>query len=174
MNSIKEIKEIKEGLKNLLERLEKLEKANCTPCSPFKKPFKLTYPEDDHWVFCVDSDTGEIIEVYYTANNTTDRFLFEHGYYFKTRGEAEQYLKKRKLMFKLQQWAKIKNGDWEPDWSDRDSNKYLIYYDGEAEVLRTNAGTVSNTISTLPFFKTREIVQECIDLFGEEIKEVLC
>lgn len=174
MDSIKEIKEIKEGLKNLLERLEKLEKANCTPCSPFKKPFKLTYPEDDHWVFCVDSDTGEIIEVYYTANNTTDRFLFEHGYYFKTRGEAEQYLKKRKLMFKLQQWAKMKNGDWEPDWSDNNKEKYYIFYSNSDRCLKISSAFSLERFNKLPYFKTREIVQECIDLFGDEIKEVLC
>lgn len=177
MNSIKEIKEIKEGLKNLLERLEKLEKANCTPCSPFKKPFKLTYPEDDHWVFCVDSDTGEIIEVYYTANNTTDRFLFEHGHYFKTRGEAEQYLKKRKLLFKLQQWAKIKNGDWELDWKDEKQRKvFITYYKSSTGAFRlTDESTwVSNRFSELPYFKSIEIAKECIDTFGEEIKEVLC
>lgn len=174
MNSIKEIREIKEGLKNLLKRLEKLEKANCTPCSPFKKPFKLTYPEDDHWVFCVDSDTGEIIEVYYTANNTTDRFLFEHGYYFKTRGEAEQYLKKRKLMFKLQQWAKMKNGDWEPDWNNTDENKYFIKIYVKDKDFWINSSYTCTTFSKLPFFKSQKIAQECIDLFGEEIKEVLC
>lgn len=48
-----------------------------------KKEFKLTYPEKDYWLHCVDSDTGEIISVYYTVNNITDRFLFEHGLYSK-------------------------------------------------------------------------------------------
>lgn len=139
-----------------------------------KKEFELSYPKDDHWVFCVDSDTGEIIEVHYTANNITDRFLFEHGLYFETREEAEQYLKERKLLFKLHQWAKIKNGFWVPDWSDYSNNKFLIYYDGEDGVLRINAGSISNILSILPTLKTREIAQECIDLFGDEIKEVLC
>lgn len=139
-----------------------------------KKEFELSYPKDDHWVFCVDSDTGEIISVYYTANNITDRFLFEHGYYFETKQEAEQYLKEHKLLFKIQQWAKIKNGFWLPDWSDYRNNKFLIYYDAEDKLLRISAGSICNTLSSLPTFKTREIAQECIKLFENEIKEVLC
>lgn len=139
-----------------------------------KKKFELSYPGNDHWVFCVDSDIGEIIEVYYTANNITDRFLFEHGYYFETREEAEQHLKERRLLFKLQQWAKMKNGFWIPDWSDYSENKFAIYYDGEDGILRIDTGCISNCITKLPIFKTRAIAQACIDEFGEEIKEVLC
>lgn len=139
-----------------------------------KKEFKLIYPEEDYWSHCVDSDTGEIISVYYTVNNITDRFLFEHGYYFETKQEVEQHLKEQRLLFKLQQWAKIKNGFWIPDWSDYSDNKFLIYYDGEDGVLRINTGSISNILSILPTLKTREIAQECINLFGEEILEVLC
>ena len=173
MDSIKEIKEIKEGLKSLLDRLEKLEKASCTPCEPFKKPFKVELPEDDHWLHCVDSDTGEIIEVYYTANNTTDRFLFEHGYYFETREEAEQYLKERKLLFKLHQWAKEKNEGWEPDWEDTGMDKWNIYFNHGYKGLAEMSIRIQEDFFKLPYFKSEEIAQECIDLFGKEIKEVL-
>ena len=138
-----------------------------------KKEFELIYPEKDYWGHCVDSDTGEIIEVYYTANNITDRFLFEHGYYFETKQEAEQYLKERKLLFKLHQWAKLKNDGWEPDWSDYD-NKYVMYYNAKTGFLGINTYNWSNHISALPTFKTRKIAQACINEFREEIKEVLC
>lgn len=139
-----------------------------------KKEFKLTYPEKDYWVYCVDSDTGEIIEVYYTANNTIDRFLFEHGYYFETKEGAEQYLKERKLLFKIHQWAKEKNDGWEPDWSDWDINKFIICYDGRDEGLEIDVWGNTSHISVLPAFKTRGIAQACIDEFGEEIREVFC
>ena len=161
MDSIKEIKEIKEGLKSLLDRLEKLEKASCTPCEPFKKPFKVELPEDDHWIYCVDSDTGEIIEV-------------EHGYYFETREEAERYLKERKLLFKIKKWAEIYNEGWEPDWSDDDKKKRYVYYNHVEERLKVTWGYNSTNFTKLPYFKSEEIAQECIELFGEEIKEVLC
>lgn len=139
-----------------------------------KKEFELTYPEDDEIVFYIDSDDGEIYDTPYFANSAINIYMFEHGLYFNLKSEAEQYLKERKLLFKIHQWAKIKNGFWIPDWSDYSNNKFLIYYDGEDGVLRINAGSISNILSILPTLKTREIAQECIDIFGDEIKEVLC
>ena len=138
-----------------------------------KKEFKLIYPEEDYWLHCVDSDTGEIISVYYTANNITDRFLFEHGYYFETKQEVEQHLKEQRLLFKLQQWAKIKNGFWIPDWED-DEQKYYIYYSNISECLKMSHIFSMNYLIKLPYFKSEKIAQECINLFGEEILEVLC
>ena len=87
---------------------------------------------------------------------------------------AEQHLKEQRLLFKIKKWAEIHNEGWKPDWSDYSNNKYLIYYDEEDGLLRISAGRISNTLSSLPILKTREIAQECIDIFGDEIKEVLC
>lgn len=163
----------------LLEEFDKRQKALrdefISKLEDDKKEFELTYPEKDYWVYFVDGDTGEIVEVYYTANNTTDRFLFEHGYYFETKEEAEQYLKERKLLFKIHQWAKEKNEGWEPDWSDNDERKFFIYHDrssGDKE-LKKDWCLSSDDFSKLPYFKTYLIAQECIELFGDEIKEVL-
>ena len=139
-----------------------------------KKEFELSYPKDDHWVFCVDSDTGEIIEVHYTANNITDRFLFEHGYYFETKEEAERYLKERKLLFKIHQYAKEKNEGWEPDWEDTGMDKWNIYFNHGYKGLAEMSIRIQEDFFKLPYFKSEEIAQECIELFGDEIKEVLC
>lgn len=174
MDSIKEIKEIKEGLKNLLDRLETLEKASCTPCEPLKKLFEVELPEDGEKLYFIRDLYGTVSSKIFNINTMSDIKRFENGLYFETEEEAEQHLKEQRLLFKIKKWAEIHNEGWKPDWSDYSNNKYLIYYDGEDEVLRLNAGTVSNTISTLPFFKTREIAQACIELFGDEIKEVLC
>lgn len=138
-----------------------------------KERFELTYPGKDLWVNCVDSDTGEIIEIYYTANNMTDRFLFEHGYYFETKEEAKQHLKERKLLFKLHQWAKLKNAGWEPDWSSWSEDKYYIFYNYGCCEFKTSSTIISDDFKKLPYFKTREIAQACVDEFGKEIKEVL-
>lgn len=139
-----------------------------------KKEFELSYPEKDCWLHCVDSDTGEIISVYYIANNITDRFLFEHGYYFETKQEAEQYLKERKLLFKLHQWAKEKNNGWEPDWEDTGMDKWNIYFNHGYKGLAEMSIRIQEDFFKLPYFKSEEIAQECIELFGDEIKEVLC
>lgn len=139
-----------------------------------KKEFELTYPEHEETLYYISNANANICDIYFFDNDNLSKTVFEHGLYFKTKEEAEQYLKERKLLFKLQQWAKIKNGFWIPDWSDYSNNKFLIYYDGEDGVLRINTGSISNILSILPTLKTREIAQECIDIFGEEIKEVLC
>lgn len=139
-----------------------------------KKEFKLTYPEEDETIYYIIGNSMDIENTFFWNRNSNDICTLEHGLYFKTREEAEQYLKERKLLFKLHQWAKIKNEFWVPDWSDYSNNKFLIYYDGEDRVLRINAGSISNILSILPTLKTREIAQECIDIFGDEIIEVLC
>lgn len=140
-----------------------------------KKEFKLTYPEDEEVVFYIDSDDGEIYDTPYFANSAIDIYMFEHGLYFKTKEEAEQYLKERKLLFKLHQWAKLKNDGWEPDWEDSNENKYYIYCSRSRGVkeIRVDWSSMAFKFLKVPYFKTREIAKECIELFADEIIEVL-
>lgn len=137
-----------------------------------KKEFEVEVPEDVDFHYYVGG-LGEIRLVGESLNYYEFEKAYQRGLAFETYEEAEEYLKKRMLLFKLHQWAKIKNGFWVPDWSDYNNKKFLIYYDVEDGVLRISAGSIINTLSTLPTLKTREIAQECIDLFGDEIIEVL-
>lgn len=139
-----------------------------------KKEFELTYPKHEEILYYISNASAVISDLYFSSNNNYSKTAFEHGLYFNTKEEAEQYLKERKLLFKLEQWAEIHNEVWAPDWSDYSENKFTIYYDGEDGILRIGAGSICNNITVLPVFKTRKIAQECIDLFGDEIKEVLC
>lgn len=137
-----------------------------------KKEFevKLPYKHDTLYFFdFVDN------EIYITGFSSSEKDItrFLHGYYFKTKEEVEQHLKERKLLFKLQQWAKIKNGDWEPDWSDIE-NKYIIVYLNNRKHFTVESMWTVDRFYILPYFKTEELAQECIELFGDEIKEVLC
>ena len=102
--------------------------------------------------------------------------ILNRGLAFKTKEEAEQFDKERILLFKLHKWAEMKNGDWEPEWSDINENKYYIYYDHSmgSERLRIDLCWISEKFSKLPYFKTIEIARECVDLFGNEIIKVLC
>ena len=139
-----------------------------------KKEFELTYPEDDEIVFYIDSDDGEIYDTPYFANSAIDIYMFEHGLYFNLKSEAEQYLKERKLFFKLHQWAKIKNEGWKPDWSSWSEDKYYIFYNYGCREFKTSITIISDDFKKLPYFKSKKIAQACIDEFGKEIKEVLC
>lgn len=173
MDSIKEIKEIKEGLKNLLDRLETLEKASCTPCEPLKKLFEVELPEDGEKLYFIRDLYGTVSSKIFNINTMSDIKRFENGLYFETEEEAEQHLKEQRLLFKIKKWAEIHNEGWKPDWSNYDT-KYVVYYNAKTGFLGINAYNWSNHISLLPTFKTRKIAQACIELFGDEIIEVLC
>lgn len=137
-----------------------------------KKEFEVKLPNQYDIFYFFDLVDNEIyMKGFDSPKKDITRFLY--GYYFNTREELEQHLKERKLLFKLHQWAKEKNDGWEPDWSNYD-NKYVIYYNAKTGFLGINTYNWSNHISVLPTFKTRKIAQECIELFGDEIKEVLC
>lgn len=138
-----------------------------------KKEFELSYPKNEEMLYYFEVFEGEIYDTYYSDNSKVDKYIFEHGLYFNSKEEAEQYIKERKLLFKLQQWAKIKNGDWEPDWSDIE-NKYIIVYLNNRKHFAVESMWTVDRFYILPYFKTEEIAQECIELFGDEIKEVLC
>lgn len=136
-----------------------------------KKEFELTYPEDEEVVYLADC---EVTSVFYDAVDKADKRMFEHGLYFNTEQEAEQHLKESKLIFKLKQYAKEKNNGWQLDWSDVSQYKYSVDYSGLLDELYATDSTVQKRFNKLPFFESEKIAQECIDLFGDEIKEVLC
>lgn len=141
-----------------------------------KKPFEVELPEDGEVVYFIDLKNGDVFSKYFNVYNMSDIKHFENGLYFETREEAEQHLKEQRLIFKIKKWAEIHNEGWEPDWSDEEERKYYIQCKNMNTVKELNIDwyfTLSKIIK-LPYFKTEEIAQECIDLFGEEIKEVLC
>ena len=108
----------------------------------------------------------------YQYNNTTvDRVFYESGLLFDTKEEAEQFKRERALIKKIKCWAKEQQGDWQPD-SDEDTAKYDIYYSGIEKKLKIFAAYTVTEFKKLPYFKTEEIAQACIDGFGDEILEV--
>ena len=160
-----EVKRLEEQIKDLKVKLE--EKAE-------KKPYEVEVPDDIETYYTINT-RGELqILSFYTR--LIQEELYKRGLAFKTVEEAQQYDKERILLFKLHKWAEMKNGDWEPEWSDINENKYYIYYDHSmgSERLRIDLCWISEKFSKLPYFKTIEIARECVDLFGNEIIKVLC
>lgn len=173
MNDRKEINEIKKGLKGLLDRLDKLENTISLPPDPFDY-FQMELPEDGTVFYCVYGDRSSIFSLKFNKNDADDVALYLNNMLVKTKEEAEQRLKEQRLLFKIKKWAEIKNDGWAPDWEDDGEKKRYVYYNYGEERLKVTWGYNSTNFIKLPYFKTEEIAQECIDLFGEEIKEVLC
>lgn len=173
MNDRKEINEIKEGLKGLVDRLDKLENTIPLPLASFNF-FQVDLPEDGERLYCIDNVQSTILSKIFDISNMNDVKRFENGLFFETIEEAEQHLKECKLLFTIKKWAKEKNDGWEPDWEDTDESKYNLRYDYYDSEIKSTITFGRDEITKLPYFKTKEIAQECIDLFGDEIKEVLC
>lgn len=138
-----------------------------------KKEFEVKLPNKYEIFYFFDLvDNAIYMKGFDLPGKDITRFLY--GYYFKTREEVEQHLKERKLLFKLHQWAKEKNKGWEPGWENDNEEKYFIRYTTLSECLYVDYVNYTKTFIKLPYFKSEEIALECIDLFGDEIIEVLC
>ena len=138
-----------------------------------KKKFEVELPEDGEKLYFIRDLYGTVSSKIFNINTMSDIKRFENGLYFETEEEAEQHLKEQRLLFKIHEWAKEKNGNWIPDWGSIFQEKYYIFYDYYRKELCTSFNNSTGAINKLPYFKTRKIAQECINLFGEEIKEVL-
>lgn len=165
MNKEELIKEFNEKVEQLKDELiAKLEE---------KKKFEVKLPDMYDTLYYIDDICSEVyITNFVSSARDKDRYL--RGFYFNTEEEAKQHLKERRLLFKLQQWVKEKNDGWKPDWEDTDESKYNLRYDYYDSEIKSTITFGRDEITKLPYFKTKEIAQECIDLFGDEIKEVLC
>ena len=166
MNKEELLKEIDRRLKVL--RNEFISELENKP--PYPK-FRFTYPRKDEDLYFIDLDG----EVFLFDDEIDDlETCFEQGVLFSSKEEAQAAEQERKLLFKLHQWAEMKNDGWVPDWNNMSEDKCYIIIDLEDNELRIDSTTWMSPLSKLPFFKTDAIARECIDLFGDEIKEVLC
>lgn len=138
--------------------------------APVKTPYEVKVPEDIEDYYHVD-ETGEINPIGEVLNYYDFEQAYLRGLVFKTREEAEQYDKERILLFKLHKWAEEHNGDWTLNWKANEPNYYVTYdYYG----FSIKWSYLCNSFIKLPYFKTKELAEQFIEEFGEEIKEVLC
>lgn len=156
----KEIEQIKAKYNEKFKALEKN-----------KEEFELTYPANNSTVYYVDSCENNVDCTAYYESDNHDINKFETGFYFKTKAEAERSRKERSLLVKLRQFAEMKNDGWKPNWED-DEYKFYLWYDSQYNELEAGNTRFSNRFNGLPYFRSDEIAQECIDLFGDEIIEV--
>lgn len=139
-----------------------------------KKPYEISYPNDEATVYYPNHFDGQIKKSKFNVNCGADESLYEKGLLFDTKKEAEQFIREQTLIKKIKCWAKEQQGDWKPDWKNTDEYKYFIKIYIKVEELWIDSSCTGNTFSKLPFFKSYEIAQACIDEFRNEILEVFC
>ena len=171
MNKEQKIQELTERIEKsqaeideLKQELEKLQ----------KKPYEISYPEHNKIVFYIDDYLGGFKERTFDITDSCDKRVYGMGLYFDTLEEAEQFKREQTLIKKIKCWTREQQGDWEPDWSNTNQRKFCV------DVDRFNKKTICDwcwghdELSKLPYFKSKEIAQACIDEFGDEILEVFC
>ena len=137
-----------------------------------KKPYEISYPRHNKIVFYIDDYLGGFKERTFDITDFCDKRLYDIGLYFDTLKEAEQFKREQTLIKKIKCWAKEQQGDWQPNWRNSEQMKHMI-------ILNYNElsiwGYYGNDIfSKLPYFKSQEIAQACINEFEDEILEVFC
>lgn len=163
-----EIKRLEERIEDQVNslRIKFLEsKAN-------KKLYEVEVPEDIGNYYYV-SESGDIDLVEDVFHDIDYEGLYLRGLAFKTREEAERYDKERQLIQKIKDCAKKYNGGWIPDWESFESI-YRVGYNHKTDFFEFGKVRHYQDFTKLPYFKSEEIAREFIEVFGEEIKEVLC
>lgn len=131
------------------------------------KPYEISYPIGYKLMWYLD-DYASVTSYQYN-NTAVDRVFYESGLLFDTKEEVEQFKRERTLIKKIKCWTKEQQGDWDGE----DTIKYDIYYSETEKKLKTFFYVCAiNDIKKLPYFKSKEIAQACIDEFGDEILEV--
>ena len=132
------------------------------------KPYEISYPIGYKLMWYLD-DYASVTSYQYN-NTAVDRVFYESGLLFDTKEEAEQFKRERALIKKIKCWAKEQQGDWELDWSDIDECKYYIEPLHFDKKIRWDKCWAQDKLPKLPYFKSQEIAQACVD----EILEVFC
>lgn len=138
-----------------------------------KKSYEVKVPEDIRDYYYVD-EIGEINLVGDTFHETDYEGVYQRGLAFKTKEEAEQFDKERILINRAKDWAKKYIEGWTPNWEDIKEEKWSVMYDDKNKELETYVNYKKQDFLKLPYFKTQELVEQFIEEFGDEIKEVLC
>ena len=140
-----------------------------------KKPYKISYPEGypkERKIMWYIDNHGTFSGYDYYATSV-DKIFYKTGLLFDTKEEAEQFLKEQTLIKKIKCWTKEQQGDWKFDFG-KDTIKYNIYYSGAEKKLKIFVARTVTEFKKLPYLKSYEIAQACINEFGDEILEVFC
>lgn len=90
---------------------------------------------------------------------------------------SEKQLKKLLAINQLMNVAKYLNGDWQPDWDNKNKikYKYYLYIDYPGNKIGIGIAYLASCCSDSIYFKSEKLAQQAIDILGEEtIKLALC
>lgn len=124
---------------------------------PKANPFELQ-PGDIF--YCVDHD-GEVERTYFQANSNFDIRMVKFGNACKDESYMEKRAREIRLYNLLSNFAYQVNEGWEPDWDDKNENKWFAQFNflNQWQPAFLNLMRYPNMV----YFKTKELAQRAID-----------
>lgn len=126
--------------------------------------------KDDNGYYFIDVNGR--VERNIAIGSEIDNELYECANRFSSRELAEKESKRRTLDARMRRWADKHNQGWTPDWEDNSMGKWQIYYLIAQNMFTTNYVCGRYAFDKI-YFKTEEIAEQAIEVFGNEIREVM-
>lgn len=154
---------------NLADELSKV-LADIQTSKKEKNTWEMKCPyEEDEEVWIID-EFGEV-DVFKWGGFAWKNDCLRQGNTFPTKQSAELEAKRRNLLTQFRAFRDECNNGWKPDWNDHNSTKWSIYKDEEG--LFCTAAIGLNNFATFGYFKNKADCERAIELFNDEIQELL-
>lgn len=138
---------------------------------------EITEGEEDTWEmkcpyeygdnhYCIQS-SGDVFSDTWRGIEADNSF-FSQGNIFPTREAAELEAKRRNLLTRFRAFRDECNGNWKPDWENRNEYKYYIGF--QYREIGAFTSYALNGLETFGHFKNIEDAERAIELFGDGIK----
>lgn len=118
--------------------------------------------------YCI-KPSGDVFEDCWRDTEVDSRY-FSQGNVFPTEEAAELEAERRNLLTRFRAFRDECNGNWKPDWENRNEYKYYIGF--QYREIRAFTSYALNGLETFGHFKNIEDCEKAIELFGKEIKEL--
>lgn len=83
---------------------------------------------DEYWIV---NDAGVVVDSHY-IDSWIDSQRISMGNMFRSREDALNYLRARKLTVAVNRRRRELNGDWRPDWNNRFNRKHYLMFDNQS------------------------------------------
>ena len=123
--------------------------------------------DESYYYICVDGN----VDIAAWIDTYGDKNRYNLSNCFKTKEEAIKESDKRILLTELERWV-LEHNERDIDWSDSFQNKYCIYYNHTDNELGI-AIYGNDQYSQLPYFTSRELAKQFIEIFGERLIELV-
>lgn len=147
--------ELTELYKGICEEIHQETTEEVEEVTEVKKPYEISYPEDDVIMYYIDDYTGGIKQRVFDKDDGYDKYLYEIGLYFQIEQQAEQFLKEQTLIKKIKCWAKEQQGDWKPDWKETTFKYHIYCHYGIERKLKISDTYVIHDIKKTPLLQNK-------------------